>query len=397
MKGIRLRFVFWILGLVALYLLANVRLRIFPHILLIFWLLLPILSIIFSLISRRKLSLEIYVDPSALERGEQGTWLCNLTNDSKFMSFFLQFPNLQLAEGKGYRTVEIMLQPGERRELRLGFTTWYTGKYQLDAEEPIYEDLLGFFWLGFSKQFKAVVSDLYSLPKEDNDIFTEDQENYLSDYRNPVDRKSLNAVTDEVYSIDPIRQGQSLTHAHWKLSARLQQWMIKSYSERELMPLRVIVDCKNFSPEPKVEFFGMRRDKQKIDNHQALLLRNRLLDSCNDFLQDALAADLAIELCDRSSHVLGSYHGLFDQMEAAIGLASIPFEQVKRSWHLDSSEERRQVIFVQEIDEETLGSLIRYRDYGIKYLLVSFKENLTEGMDKQLQDNLISTMWIDEE
>ncbi len=397
MKGIRLRFIFWILGLVALYLLANVRLRIFPHILLIFWLLLPVLSIIFSLISRRKLSLEIYVDPSAIERGERGTWLCNLTNDSQFMSFFLQFPNLQIADGKSFRTVEIMLQPGERRELRLDFTTSYTGEYELDAEEPIYEDLLGFFWLDFSKQFKAIVSTLHSLPREDDQIFTEDQENYLSDYRNPVDRKSLNAVTDEVYSIDPIRQGQSLTHAHWKLSARLQEWMIKSYSEREMMPLRVIVDCVSYNPAPKVEFYGMRREIVKMDNHQGLLLRNRILDSCNVFLQDALSADLEIELCDRSSNVLGNFHGIVDQMGASIRLASIPFDLPKKSWHLDSTEERKQVIFVQEIDEETLGSLIRFREYGIKYLLISFKKSIAAGMDKQLQDNNITCMWIDEE
>ena len=396
MKGIRLRFVFWVLGLVALYLLANLKLRVFPHVLIIFWILLPILSIIFSYASRKKLKLRIEVDPLYINRDEPGTWLCTLRNESRHMSFFLQFPKLKFLEGrKKPKPFEIMLQPGEERHLRLFFQADYSGHYSLDAEEPIYEDLLGFFWLGFSRDFNRISSDLFCLPRLKDEIFNDRQARLLDEYRQPQDQKSLNAVTDDVFSIEPLRQGQSLAHAHWKLSARLQEWMIKHYSDNELQPLRIVLDLKDIDWEGKVRFQELENEPLSEDLIRMLNNRNRILDSVYSYMNILLSLKTGVELCDRTGSSPVSYYGPEEIEAVGQKLSALAFKEEKSAWGLDLSPDRKQLIFIQEIEEDTLGSLIRYKEYGLQFLVISLRSGLSDHIEKQLRDNLVSCLWID--
>ena len=92
MKGLRFRFFMWIAAAVILFLLANTKLRPFPHVLLIFWLLLPILSAGFSFLSGRHIDRKEELRPLRLHRGEEGEWILELNNSSRWMPFFLHFP-----------------------------------------------------------------------------------------------------------------------------------------------------------------------------------------------------------------------------------------------------------------------------------------------------------------
>lgn len=397
MKGIRLRFVFWILGGICLYLLANVQLRIFPHILIIFWVLLPILSFIFSWITRNKLACKIVLEPNKINRGEKGAWYCQLTNNSKFMAFFLRFPGILKHENNKYKPYDIMLRPGENRTIRLFFELPYTGTYYFDAKEPIFEDLLGFFWLGFSSKFKGEKSTCNALPMPSDEIFSESQQQSLDNFTAPVDRKSLSSVTDEVFSVEPLVYGQSLAHAHWKLSARLQQWMIKHYSELEKRPLRIIIDVSDVNWNPDACFDEVYSEPVPEDTIVSLKQRTHMIDVAFAISRDVLNHNVSLEVCDKSSEIVGMFNKISDIEDVKMYFSAIPFTQTDVEWNVETAIEQNIIILVQNITETTFGNLLRIQEQGIEFLLISVRSYNDDEINRKIENSNLNFMWIKEE
>lgn len=396
MKGIRLRFVFWILGWVALFLVANLKLRAFPHIFIVFWSLLPILSLGFSMLMRSKLELRIGVAPTILDCGKQGEWLCELHNHSRMMAFFLRFPQVLITGGKRSLPLDIMLRPGESRSFRLAFELDHIGEYSLKAKTPIFEDLLGFFWLSFAKHFTTVSSQCIALPAADKPVLTEDQAGQLTLYSQPIDRRSFSAMTDEVFSIDPIANGESLAHAHWKLSARMQEWMIKHYSERGRQPISIILDPMSMASSPEARFVDTVNTLPTDAEEAALTDRDHLLQAAYQLVQMMLSTDSPVVISDRSGD--RSEHFMYHtEAEAArIFLGSFAFKRLNDRWQLNMDRDNRLFIFVQQLDDESLGTLIKQARSGLDFLLISFRGNHDARTVEQLEDHEIRCLWLED-
>lgn len=395
MKGVRGRFIFWILGWFILLGLCNLRLEIFPHILLIFWTLMPILSLIYSLLNRKKLGLSLHLEPAEVERRGEGDWVYRLHNQSKLMSFFLRFPDLKVKKDGKVKAYEIMVQPGEKREVRLAYKLTHTGPYSLDARLPLFEDLLGFFWLDFSKNLKLETVHALALPVKREVRFSESQEYRLEEFEHPNQQRSLSNVSDEIFSIDPIEQGESLAHAHWKLSARLQKWMIKHYSNSEQEPVRLLLDLREPDQVPEMSFIGAA-DKDLAEDQEAILKkRDHFADSFYALALRFLRAGSPVEVCDRfSRYTRFDDPGQAEELRAWI--ASRPFILYDQRWKLENKGVNRQILFVQDLNDDKLGNLLRYSDLGIPFLLVSNKEEASPEGLKSLQETAIETFWLDE-
>ena len=393
MKRIRPRLISWILGWLALFLLANLRLRPFPHILLIFWSLLPLLSILFSHFSANLLKAEIRIQPRFLERNTPGLWICELTNESRFMAFFLTFPSLKVSHKGKNEKARIMLAPKEKRELKMQFELPYTGPYQLKTEEPSYEDFLGFIQMRF-KEKKIIESvDCYGLPSAR--AFFLERKNSPSAYglEASKDHKTQTASSDEIFSIDPHTQGETLAHAHWKLSAKLGKWMIKHYSDNEQEPLHIIVHTYE-CPSPEAHF--LPGPLEPLSDRDRMLLEERTL-----FLDRVSALCLSLsnrrqvlELADES----GDYT-YFEQKQTPedirFWLAQLPFHTENKEWQIEAIGDKEQLVLIQRFDEKTLGNLLRLYDSGISFSCGSFQSMNEEKMISQVNRSPLQMIWLD--
>lgn len=395
MRGIKVRFLFWLLGWIALFLLANLKLRVFPHVLLLFWTLLPILSLLVSLLSRKQLHLSLELSPSSCLEGEEGKWICHLTNESRVMAFFLRFPEMRKTTKRFHPPVEIMLKPGESRELILSYQYPYPGKYSFNQKEPVFEDFLGFFYLKFSHIYRQATPQGWSLPKKAGDMpgrLSEKLESLA--YEQNLHRK--NEVTDEIFSIDPIHPGESLAHAHWKLSARMQKWMIKRYSEQEKQPFRFIIDLLALSQAPEPIFHGIYYKEPSAEEKKWLGLRSDLLRLVWTIGEDLLRKGESIEIGTRNS-VIFRFQGAEDRLGFQKWLADLPFVEEKSDWFLQPLGQRQQLIFVDRLSEENVGSLLQNQELGVSFLLVSFKKAAKQSLVDTLEKSPIECIWLDEE
>lgn len=389
MKGVRPRFFFWLIGAVALFLLANTKLRPFPHILFLFWLLLPILSVTFSFFSGRHISRKEELNPLRLQYGEEGEWILELRNDSSLLPFFLHFP---FPSPQGKATTEVIIAPGEDKRLSFPFYAPYIGTYTFSSGEPIFEDLLGFFKLQFSGR-GIRTAECFALPKRVEDLpflrSSEEEEGTV------VERRSLTLVTDELFSVDPLQEGEPLSHTHWKLSSRLQKWMIKHYSDVEQQPIRLLVDVQPVAYDGSARFIGMKsKSDSKVE--EALALRTAFLDRFYTTAITFLEKGIYIDAGDRYSQLI---HLQSPAEAEALGvwIAHLPFSGSSRPWRLSQTPDRRQLIWIQVIDESTLGSLLQYESLGIDFLVLSERAQQTEEILSALSRSSLDVYWLDEE
>lgn len=393
MKAIRPRLLFWAIGLLVLFLLANLKLRPFPHILLIFWTLLPILSILFSKLSDRRLKASLLIQPQILERGEEGHWICRMKNDSHMMAFFLRFPDLTLLQGKKEKPLEIMLQAKEARRVDLPFMLPFTGPYTMETREPIYEDFLGFIRLSFNEKRLQHMVSCYALPERKDATESPSIHALLSELGDPIQKRSLHSVTDELFSIDPMQRGESMAHVHWKLSARMQDFMVKHYSESAQEPMRILVHpAPVASPAP--HFLQTKRTPISKEEADLLAHRNQFLDHICTLAALLLERGQSVDLGDAQSRYR-SFLGPEEIDQVRLWLAKLPFQN-EEEWKIEPMGDRAQMIFVQSFDGNILGHLMRAYELGVYFTCLSYRSMNTKEMVDRVEAGDFSCLWLDD-
>ena len=395
MKSIRPRFIFWALGWLVLFVLANLQLRPFPHIFIIFWTLLPILSIIFSKLSDRKLKAKLTIRPQVLQRGQEGHWICRLTNESPFMAFFLLFPDLKIVQGKKEKPMEVMLQPKETRTVDLAFMLPFTGTYTLETKEPIYEDFLGFIRMSFSQDRLSHMVHCYALPSLSRGEAGSGLTSLADDLGDPIQKKNLTTVTDDLFSIEPLTQGESMAHVHWKLTARLQEFMVKRYSDTDQEPLRIIVHTADVEG-PSPHFMTAKKTDLHGDRLRLLMDRNFFLDQIYTFSKAMLDRRQVVRISD----VQGQYKtfpSIAEEGKLRLWLARLPFRTQGLNWKIEPMGDKAQVIFIQRFDQESFGALIQAYELGIYFICLSYLSMNDPDMVEKVKKADFSCLWLDEE
>ncbi len=392
MKGIRLRFIFWAVGWIALFLLANIRLRVFPHILLIFWMLLPILSLGFSLTMRRRFHRKESLEPLRLIHGERGTWIMALDNQSHLMPFFLHYP---IPSKKSHQQqTEVMVAPRSERIIRIPFDTPYIGVYTFAAGEPYVEDLLGFFRLTLPAHTNQTLKCLAlparvegfkpfsgSLGKADDQV---------------VDHVSLTQQSDEIFSIDPMRDGEGFSHVHWKLSARMQKWMVRHYSDVDQEPFRMIAVPRSVKFSGRARFSGLRSQENPMVDER-MRERTHFLDLFFSAVLDLLDLGYPVDIGDRE----GELHHLSpiasDDDRLGVLLAQLPYQSANESLRLSQTEGNPQLIWVEQLNESIFGSLLNYQRLGFEFRLITVRSQIQTDLIQKLEQSAIESIWLDEE
>ncbi|MDD7593589.1 MAG: DUF58 domain-containing protein [Peptoniphilaceae bacterium] len=393
MKRIRLRFLFWIVGWVALFLFANTKLRLFPHILIIFWSLLPIVSLLFSVILARGLAMKEELSPRALVHGEAGVHEWRLENRTRFMAFYVFLPQLMPGQKKA---TPLMLQPQEKRTFTMPFSLDQVGHFTLRAGgSPLlyYEDLLGFFLL---KKKMPVVPPLTcdALPDRSYLRKLPSFADRLTEEGVSVDRPTRSTNTDEIYSVDPMREGESLSRAHWKLSARLQQWMIKHYSDVEQEPQRILIDPLNVPDAASYpEYDGKVRDPALVD---VLEKRTAFLDTVYSTISSLIEANVPVNVSNRTSEFLNLDEAA-DEPLLAKWIAELPFSTSGLDWRISLLQGQRQIFWIQKIDEETLGSLMEALRQGVSFVVITERHANDRDMVERVAHSGIPVDFLDEE
>lgn len=387
MRRIRLRSLFWILGWGALFILLNTERRIFPHILLIFWTILPILSILYSRFAARKLSVEESVEPRAVSQGQEVLRAVRVSNASFLMPFLVTLP---LNDPSTHKRASMLIPPRCSRTFGIRFTLADTGVIAAEAGKEhrlSYEDLLGFILLPLHQMVAPL--DVMVLPTERVHPAIDAFAGHLGGKERAKDARADRMHSEEVFSVDPWREGESLSRAHWKLSARYQQWMIRHYSDIEHEPQQLFIDVH------PVEAPVLPVEEEVTPSNSALQERTAFLDTFYTFCLALLDRGNPLTVVDRANGPL-LLQNPSDRSQLAERLASLPFGPIPAQWHFDV-QEKAPIFWIQTIDASMFGRLLSWHQSGISMIVLSFRTMNDPALIEKIDQSAINVLWIDED
>ncbi len=229
---IRFKFVIWVIVTIAAILSASTQPRSFVHYVINLLLLMPFFALGHLFYSLKHLKVQLLSQQKTLLRNEIGNWQLIVTNSSSINTIRL----IHLRES-------YILSPNTSFELNYPTPAQHVGYLypNIDTKLKIV-DLFGLF----SKRIalpKASVA--YVLP------FTHSKHNTsfdgnLEEYKKQQISRPFSLEEEELDSIFPLDPSFPLRRIHWKLSARLQEWMVKRYYQTTNTILTIFLELDYF-------------------------------------------------------------------------------------------------------------------------------------------------------
>ncbi len=230
---IRLRFVFWFFALIATYISASTSPRNFPHFIIIFLLLIPVAGFISLLLFSRYIHIKVFTEQLTITRDQSALWQMNITNQSKFNSMKLIL-NKEL----------LLLAPLETHRLNYQQPVEHIGPVVFDFQLDLkLIDALDFFSKKIALPVFPTIDVIPFVSSARSTSISPLLEGETTTHRSPL----AYLAQEELDTIHPLQPNQPLKWIHWKLSARLQTWMVRTFVEDSSTKVLLILDSEPIS------------------------------------------------------------------------------------------------------------------------------------------------------
>lgn len=281
---------------------------------LVFLGLMPLFSYLFACLERRTLSFHAAGLERYIERGEMARWTFQLKRKRGIQPLFMQAVfNSPEAPGD-VRTEEFQLLGAKIFQMTLELPGRHIGEIQPRNFSLYITDPLGFFRLPVRhiqvEDFPLVAVlplSLLSVREKDKSDQTIEESEHISD-------KSESEI-DEIDRMRPMQPGDPMRSIHWKLSARMQSWMVRQYEKADEQQITFLI------APPSID------DIKRPDAEALLYRRDALLDRVSAAAQSFLTQDYSLRLKLRQPWIdINLYTHLNEYASLRIRLSHLPYQ-----------------------------------------------------------------------
>lgn len=126
----------------------------------------------------------------------------------------------------------VFVSQNSHQDIRLTTIPTFSGPFTVDGLTITINDIFGFFRLKSFSANQVNFPNVYVLPLEDR---SENYHEYLSNQLEAGEFPAGKSQTllDEIDRLRSMENGDSIKYIHWKLSARMQEWMVKEYDKED--------------------------------------------------------------------------------------------------------------------------------------------------------------------
>ena len=331
---IRPRFIIWLVVLITSYISASTATRVFPHVFIIFLIWIPIISVLSLWINYRFLNIKTLIDQFLITRDQPAQWRHSIQNTSKMNTIELIIDHQQL-----------FLKPEETYTIDFQQTVHHVGTVPAQHDTSI--KIIDVFGL-FTKQVSLPsLPDIVVIPFLVS-VHQSRFEQQLDDEVAMSGSPFTLAANEELDTINPLEPNAPMKWVHWKLSARLQDWMIKSFHQFTSSQVTVILQSDHFDQ-----------------------LNQR--DQFMDFTAYTLA--LLLETQQLAGVVLNQKHKIQNQDEALLMLGrledrQLPSLETQLNVAFDAS--TLNLVLLSNPSEESFSSLLNFETYFDRIQVILF-------------------------
>lgn len=226
----------------SLLILTYTGMDIFLHLVLLMAVLPPLAAVQLLLIMRR-LSYSQELEQETITRGQKAFLVVNLHQKGLLASgmFDLTIRRPAVDKGKSFRSQKIVVLRKETRRMRLPLPAPHRGIYSVGITRFWVRDIFGLFWLPLRSR-KKLQRELLTLTVMPREIELQQQERLASMLDNLQLQKSrrVGEDLDDIANLRGQIPGDSLKRVHWKLTARLNETMIKEYERPQQQEILVL-------------------------------------------------------------------------------------------------------------------------------------------------------------
>ncbi|MDO5733773.1 MAG: DUF58 domain-containing protein [Eubacteriales bacterium] len=259
----------------------------FLQTLIFFLMALPLIALISGFILRRRVKLGLSTEAELVERGEVARWIIRVDNPSFFFTLFChaRLRSARLYPDQPYLERDFLLPRRGLSEIRFEHSATHCGPLELSALELWLKDPFGFFMFKLTESKKLEALDkIYVLPQK-MDLLAETAEAEMQLEEGAFLAKKSMSEIDEIDRMRQMQPGDRIKSIHWKLSARVQDWMVKQYEKAEERQVLFLFDL------PKIP-----AKASNLEREDTLFLRDTILEHSTALLERFLMNDFIVKL-----------------------------------------------------------------------------------------------------
>jgi len=212
-----------------------------PYMILYVVLILPVVSFIYALVIFFRFKYFQEIDKKFIMKGDRVKYIFTITNEDYFFYPYLRvtFFGSKTIFNEQFKKINLSLLPQKEKTFTFELYCRYSGNYEIGVERIEIEDFLGLFKLTYKIPFplsitvypRIITLERFKLKTD----FT--SESYSSSISRNEDMGVLKDVRKYVY-------GDTLKKVHWKLSAKLNEIMIKQFENTTESSVLIIPDFR---------------------------------------------------------------------------------------------------------------------------------------------------------
>ena len=262
-------------------------------ILLIILLLLPIAGLLQLLLVRRQLRVQWQAQATDVTRGETASWLLTLQNLSDWLTTHCRLTvwyGLGDAESTVLaRKTAFFVREKTTTRMLVQLDTPHCGPIAPSEVRLRQVDCFGLFQITLkSALFDSERHVINVLPHAlVPDFFSEQTLKQLE--AGEINKAKSDEQSDDIDQMRQMQPGDPLKRVHWKISARLQEWMVKVYENPEELQFTVLLDY-----QIDTRLFQRNRDAML---ERQMNLRDFILEMATGLIESMLRQEVMVHLC----------------------------------------------------------------------------------------------------
>ncbi len=286
-----LRFAYWFLLLLLNYVafsyfrLPILRLFLLANIALL------LLALLQLYLNYHMLEVSLLVQRPYVQRGQRARWLLRLNNKSRFTALPIRIYAEEHQERVfNWQNKRLLLGTIEAKSAStalLSLPTQHCGTKNVDKFYISVGELFGFFYrrIPAQKLFTAEKS-VTVLPLADRDVLLSEAALQFVEEGEQQAQRPFEEST-ELDQLRHLRDGDALKRIHWKLSARVNEWMVKQYRPEDEIVWTLLCDVQTITQ------YGALDPEQR---ESCLDLRDYALDAAAALVEEGLMAKRRLQI-----------------------------------------------------------------------------------------------------
>lgn len=323
-----------------------------PYMLFYIVIILPIVSFLFTFIACKRFRFTESIDKKTVIKGESVNYTLNIHNPDFFLYPFIKvnFYGEDTVFSRQFQTKSFSLLPFQKKSFTFGILCKYRGYYTVGIKSIEFEDYLGIFRLSRRPgATKTITVNPRLINLDSFNIKT----NYMSE-----SHSILNKYFEDITTISDTRKyayGDSLKRIHWKLSAKVNQLMVKNFEGTSKTNCVIMLDLQ----------------KNNYSNEQNIVLEDKLIECTVAVVYHCLSNWIPINFVYHSREVnkieaknTTDFEKIYDLLSNVSFDQDIHIKDLLNIYSRDNANKMDLIIFTSNIDYDLYNELYNLKAAG---------------------------------